>query len=261
MLPSSRGWGHHSHKVETELEPTILYDPNALYEDPQVSTFLYPLPVVCGHGDRIPGPRDLEGRGHGGCGRPHFWVPAPFRGQALGLRLPPSQLSLPSQLGERGIPQETAACHRRETPGAGARHPDPQGGPRLQPHLGNVIVCLHDALGVEILGTDQAQPQAQQEQRHALQWVGTQPACCPPPLSPSLRCGFRLQLFCVLRTGLRLMGALPKAAPVLCRRRLALTAAQMGARLGLKSQRDTGTGWCLGLKPRRPQGWVALGPL
>lgn len=140
----------------------------------------------------------------------------------------------------------------------------PRGEPGPQPHLGNIIVPLHNAPGVEILGADQAQPQAQQEQRHALQWVGARPACCPLPLSPSLCCGFRPQLFCILCTGLHLLGTRPKAAmatPVLRRQRLALAAAQMGAWLGLKSQREVGTGWCLGLKPRRPQRRVAPGPI
>lgn len=184
-------------------------------------------------------------------------LPGPGLGHAA-----PTQpaLSAVTAGGEGQTPRDSSLS-QWETPGAGALHPDARGGPGLQPHLGNVIVRLHDALGVEILGADQAQPQAQQEQRHALQWVGARPACCPPPLSPSLRRGFRLQRFRVLRTGLRFLGALPKAAPVLRRRQLALTAAQMGAWLGLKSQREVGTGWCLGLKPCQPQRWVALGPL
>lgn len=147
---------------------------------------------------------------------------------------------------------------------APTQHPDPRGGLEPQPHLGNIIVPLHDAPGVEILGADQAQPQAQQKQCHALRWVGTRPACCPQPLFTSLCCGFRPQLFCVLCTGLCLLGTRPKAAaaaPVLRRRWLALAAAQMGAWLGLKSQREVGTGWCLGLKPHQPQRWVAPGPI
>lgn len=90
VLPNSGGWGQHSHEVETELETTVLHDLNALYEDPQVSIFLYPLPVVCSHGDGVPGPRDLEGRGRGGCGHPHVLVPAPSRSQVVGMQLPPS---------------------------------------------------------------------------------------------------------------------------------------------------------------------------
>ena len=76
--------------------------------------------------------------------------------------------------GEAG-PQEQRPGHRSKTLDGGrtdAPQPSPRGRPRLGPqtHLGHVIVLLHNGLGVELLGGDQAQPQGQQEESHGLWW-------------------------------------------------------------------------------------------
>ena len=127
------------------------------------------------------------------------------------------------------------------------------------------MVSPHDSLEVEVLGGDQAQLQAQQEQCHALWWV---PALRPAPSIPLPALWFLATVFRVLRTGRCLLGTRPKAAAatpashsVLPQRQLALESARMGVRLGLKLQREVGTGKRLGLKPHRLQRRVTLGPL
>ena len=92
--------------------------------------------------------------------------------------------------GEAG-PQEQRPGHRSKTLDGGrtdAPQPSPRGRPRLGPqtHLGHVIVLLHNGLGVELLGGDQAQPQGQQEESHGLWWgphlrPKGRHRCHPPP--------------------------------------------------------------------------------
>lgn len=103
--PQFRRMGADTHmKWKPRLETTVLYDLNALYEDPQVSVLLYPLPVVCGHGDGVPGP-------------PETWRAEAAVGAGI---------------------LTSCACSLLELgPGHAAptQHPDPRGGPNCSPTL------------------------------------------------------------------------------------------------------------------------------